>query len=165
MPTTAPPFPLVRMFLSYAHADYVDVQSLMGRLNQNLEADAKMRFPVWSDEQILIGADWDQSIKAALARSDFGLLLLTPAALASGYIQRTEIPALLAEAKLLLVGLRPVDFRLQLPSALQALQVFRLKTANGKDLFYTESNGGPQKDAFAHGLYKAIRSRCTPTTP
>jgi hypothetical protein len=163
MPTT-PPLPVRRLFQSYARADHVDAQSLMDRLKPNLGASTIMRFEIWSDRQILIGADWDHSIKEALERADAGLLLLSPAALASGYIQRTEIPALLAASKLLLVGLRPVDFRTQLPPALRALQVFRLKTATGDDLFYTECRTGSQKDAFALELYKALCLRLPPTT-
>lgn len=165
MPTTAPLLPLVHLFQVYAHVDYADVQSLVVRLKPNLDADTRMQFRVWSDDQILIGADWGQSIKAALAHADFGLVFLSPAALASGYIKLIEIPALWP--KLLTVGLRPVDFRLQVPSPLQALQVFRLKAAIGRhryhadpDLFYTECNNSRQKDAFAHELYKAIHSRC-----
>jgi hypothetical protein len=161
--STTPSLPLRRLFQSYANADHVDAQSLMGRLKPNFDASTALRFEIWSDRQILLGASWDQAIKEALAQADAGLLLLSPKALASGYIQRTEIPALLAAAKLLLVGLRPVDFRTQLPPALQALQVFRLKTATGDNLFYTECRTGPQKDAFAHELYKALCVRLAAT--
>ena len=164
MPTT-PPLPVCRLFQSYANADHGDAQSLMGRLKPNLDASTVLRFEIWSDRQILLGADWDQAIQDALAQADAGLLLLSPKALASDYIQRTHTPALLAASKLLLVGLRPVDFRTQLPPAPPALQVFRLKTATGDNLFYTECGTGLQKDAFAHELYQALCARFAPPAP
>jgi TIR domain len=149
----------LRLFQSYSHVDYEDVRSLIRRLGPNLEADSSVEFDLWSDRQILLGTHWDKAIRAALANADAGLLLLTPAALASGYIQRVEIPALVATGKLLLVGLRPVDFGLQMSLELQALQVYRLQTATGRFLSFTECRTGFHKDAFAQGLYRSVRNR------
>jgi hypothetical protein len=157
-------FPILRvsnclLFQSYAHADQADAESLVVRLKQNFDASVSIRCMVWDDRQILIGSNWEESIKQVMAHADYGLLLVSPASMASNFIQRIEIPSLLASSKLLLVGLRPVDFRTQLPPALQDLQVFLHKTAKGNELFYTECQTGPQKDAFALGLYKALRAR------
>jgi hypothetical protein len=147
-----------QLFQCYAHADNVAVRCLMRRLKQNLNASAVRRFQVWSDRQILIGSDWDGTIKDALARADAGLLLLSPSVLASDYVRRVELPELLGSDKVVPVGLRPIDFATQLPAEIGQLQIYRLETAAGKTLYYTECNGR-QKDAFALGLYKALVAR------
>lgn len=143
------------LFQCYAHDDTRVAQCLMRRLKQHLDASNTRRFQVWSDRHILVGANWDDEIRAALARADAGLVLLSPAVLASAYVRRVELPRLLADSKVIPVGLRPIDFGTQLPDEVKPLQVHRYKTAAGVPLFYTEGTG-QQKDAFALGLYQAL---------
>ncbi len=162
------PVPLprpIRLFQCYAHKDHGDVQSLVERLKHHLAASTSLRVEIWSDRQILIGTAWDQVIKDAMTQAVSGLLLLSPAALASDYIQRVEIPTLLAASKLLVVGLRPIDFATQLPPALKAIQVFQLKTSGGGERFYTQCRTRQQKDDFALGLYQALHNRLAGSTP
>lgn len=148
-----------RLFRSYAHVDFALVQSLNARLLEHLGACTTLAWDIWHDGHILIGHDWDAAIQGALGSSDAGLLMLTPAALASPYIKQTEIPALLPYGKLLLAGIKPVDSKTQLPAALAKLQIFRLQASRGQLLCYSECSTARQRDAFAHGLYQQLLAR------
>jgi hypothetical protein len=148
-----------RLFRSYAHADFALVQCLNTRLLEHLGACTTLACDVWDDGQILIGEAWEAAIQGALGCSDAGLLMLSPAALASRYIKHAEIPALLPNGKLLIVGLKPVDFKTQLPPALAKLQIFRVRASRGQSLCYSECATAKQRDAFAFGLYQQLVSR------
>ena len=149
-----------RLFQSYAHDDYFPlVKNLMDDLTAHFRACHTMNCAIWSDEQIGIGSDWDETIKKALSSSDAGLLMVSPAALGSTYIRNTEIPALLPDSKLLLVGLRPVDFASQLPPALGQLQIYLCKTKTGDMRFYSECDTRKHREAFALGLFQKIEKR------
>jgi len=46
----------------------------------------------WEDSHIALGEDWRRRILASLEGCDYGLLLLSPAFLASGFILAEELP-------------------------------------------------------------------------
>jgi len=149
-----------RLFQSYAHDDFFPyVKGLMTELKHHFRACHTLDCTIWSDEDIGIGVDWDAAIKNALTTSNAGFLMVSPAALGSTYIRNIEIPSLLPNSKLLLVGLRPVDFRSQLPAALSRLQVYRHKTTTGEPRFYSECDTRRHKEAFAFGLYQELEKR------
>lgn len=50
---------------------------------------------VWSDDKITKGGDWDAEIMEALQRAKVAILLETPEFLASNYIHKRELPAIL----------------------------------------------------------------------
>jgi serine/threonine protein kinase len=81
------------VFISYAHKD----KSWVDAFNQHLApAESKGLLRVWSDARIDAGESWRAEIGAALARSRIGLLLVSPAFIASSFIQKEELRALLA---------------------------------------------------------------------
>jgi len=100
----------IRYFLSYAHADEVDVDRLLAVLVPQLETSAEFEFQLWSDRNVRPGETWKVQIEEAVAECAFGLLLVSPAFLRSPFIIQTELPALFKKAIVVPVGLHRVLF-------------------------------------------------------
>jgi hypothetical protein len=138
--------PLVRLFISYAHADGKLPDKLVDELAPRLSASSKYTFDVWRDLALLPGEDWDATIRGALSRAHLGLLLLSPHFFASHYIGNVEIPEFVAgrgegvEGKRVIpVELEQIDFAYTDMRGLAVRQVFR----------------GPPHD---HGPFPRVRS-------
>src|SRR4051812_47210603 len=82
----------VRYFVSYTRDDAKLPDKLLTELRKKLGACRDYNFVPWRDTDILVGADWDASIQAALRECDFGLLLVSPAFLGKKYVTETELP-------------------------------------------------------------------------
>lgn len=147
------------LFRCYARVDHVDAENLMRLLGTHFQACTTHECRIWHDNAILIGQNWDRAIKTALAECDFGLVLLSPASMASEYIRRVELPALTDAGKLLPVGLKPVDFKTQLPAGISATQVFRLNYGSSVPRCFSECTSRKRKDEFALELYRQILQR------
>ncbi len=81
-----------QIFVSYANVD-VKWLKLLDPHIKGLERHASVvRF---DDRQLVGGSDWDAEIKAALERADIVVLLVTANFIASEYIHRVELPAML----------------------------------------------------------------------
>ena len=101
----------INYFLSYAHDDQPDVDRFLNVLNPQLASAAGYHFTRWMDrDNILPGENWKAEIDGALAGCGFGLLLVSPQFLASRFITKEELPALLAKPMLVPVMLHPVLF-------------------------------------------------------
>jgi transposase InsO family protein len=88
--------PLVRMFLCYANLDAEFVWRFWGLLDRALQVDRTYRFEMWvTARSMMLGDDWDNRIRDALARCELGLLAISNAFLTSKYITNVELPALL----------------------------------------------------------------------
>jgi hypothetical protein len=86
----------IKIFLSYAGADKSAAHDLWCRLSKALSVSATLEWELWSfEEQVLLGEDFDEKIRAALAAADIGLCALSLDFLTSAYIQNVELPALL----------------------------------------------------------------------
>ncbi len=80
----------LRLFLSYARAD----AALKQRLDVHLAGLKRSgKISTWKDNDIELGADWDQTIKQQLAEAEIILLLISPDFMASDYIWGVEIEA------------------------------------------------------------------------
>lgn len=79
-----------RIFLSYSHSD----RQWADRLLIHLRAIADT-VEVWSDSQIAIGEKWSDAIRKATSTADVAILLVSDDYLASEFIARGELPALL----------------------------------------------------------------------
>ena len=86
----------VRYFVCYAHADQKLKDDLLGRLRHFFDSAKDYRFAGWDDGDIELGTDWHEQIQRAIGVCDFGLLLVSPAFLASSYITRNELPHFVA---------------------------------------------------------------------
>jgi hypothetical protein len=78
--------PVVRYFVSFAHDDMKLKNDLMKLLRVQLKTSAAYCYESWEDRDIELGAPWHAQIQHAIARCHFGLLLVSPAFLASDYI-------------------------------------------------------------------------------
>jgi hypothetical protein len=107
MESGAPPMAAVfneraAVFVCYAHADNENRDPKLRWLDRLLEFLALFvrqdDLTIWSDKKIKIGDHWHQRISIQLGISRVVVLLVSPAFLASEYIDNSEIPTLLMNA-------------------------------------------------------------------
>nr|WP_249731943.1 TIR domain-containing protein [Roseococcus sp. SDR] len=157
----------IRYFISYAHADETEARRLLELLQLQFGGAKHYEFLPWIDSNILPGEAWRDQIKAAIAQCDFGLLLVSPAFLASRFITEEELPHFVPSSpdavtpgKLAIpVGLKKISFANHDAKGLDARQIF---FQDGKTF---HERGGPQRDAFAHQLFEAICRRLARPDP
>lgn len=147
----------VRFFVSYAEKDARLVTGLLDLLQLNFKASKAHDYAVWEFHRLLVGERWHERIQEQIRNCDFGLLLLSPAFLASGYIKEYELPPLLAGGQIVPVGLKPVDFKLHASLSLDEYQVFRLRTTNGQ-WWYSDLRVASHREAFALDLFRQIEA-------
>lgn len=140
--------PVVRWFASYAHGDKNAVK-LIDKLKTTLGNSPHYSFDVWSDQQIVVGEDWDAQIQQALHESHVGFLLLSHNFLASRYIREQELPAFVAGKAPAAPGKRVVPVALEAFDlgttdlrGLDARQIFR----DGDGQPFSKRRGGGQQD-------------------
>lgn len=113
----------VKVFTSYARKDAelkeeLDVHLAMLKRDPNVD--------IWSDEDIEVGSEWDDSIKNNLKEADIILLLVSPRFLASSYIFDVEIKEAMEkhenkESLVIPIIMKPCDWHLTSFAKLQAL--------------------------------------------
>jgi TIR domain len=104
------------------------VEPFLQLMQSRCTALRDIAFDTWWDRKILVGEFWEQEIARAMATSDFGFLCLSPAFLASDYVRRVELPALLAEGRMVVpVGIEPVDLKRADLRGVENLQIFRYR--------------------------------------
>jgi len=95
--------PSPNIFISYAHKDNVDPdpkKCWLDRLLEQLQPlNVQGLVKCWSDEELELGAQWHAEIQQALGAAKAGVLLVSPAFLASKYIRNSELPVLLNQAR------------------------------------------------------------------
>jgi hypothetical protein len=158
----------LKYFVSYAHADKAAAHKLLDLLHPRLAILRGYSLSHWIDDAIEVGERWTDTIEDALAACDFGLLLLSPAFFASGFIRREELPTFIGQTQgptgqartrvrkpLVPVMLKhvPLDGSADL-AGLEQLQVFRDR--DGRSFDRTRGHLG---DAFADQLTRAIATK------
>ncbi|MBL9154046.1 MAG: TIR domain-containing protein [Verrucomicrobiales bacterium] len=161
--------PLIRFFVSYAHADRERVTRLQDSLEKELALIKDYRFEIWSDKKIEVGADWDERIQTALKSCDFGLLFVSRDFLLSRYITGKELPPFVTGTKPVIpVGLTPLVFDRIDMKGLEVTQIYRLQRDSGEPRFYSQCTGHIA-DEFAQDLagkiLEKIKSSRKPTAP
>jgi hypothetical protein len=95
MPADATASTELSYFVSYAHDDDRLKQDLLKRLEVRLAIAKGYRFQSWDDRRLLVGEEWFAGIMEAIAKCDFGLLLLSPAFLPAPLSVTTSFPGFL----------------------------------------------------------------------
>ncbi len=146
----------IRFFVSYAHADLDLKTGLLGKLLPLLQTLAKGSVELWSDRKLLPGEKWFAEIKNAMAKCDYGLLLVSPEFLASRFIKEVELKFLLANRQVFPVALKRVLFDGSMKlHELEEHQVFF--DQGGKA--YSERTPGNPRDQFGLQLFQKIHER------
>ncbi len=147
----------VPYFQSYAHLDHRLADDLLDRLHRQLAPSQHYDYRPWRDrEQILTGENWFGQITQALDDCRLGLLLVSPAFLASKFIDRHELPRFVgADAKPVIpVVLQPVNVQRH---DLKGLQEYQLFWHNGQRAY--GQCDGRARDRFVEELFEQIERR------
>lgn len=114
----------IKLFISYSSRDKTYRESLKGHLS-SMERTSEIE--IWSDGEILPGAEWDQEIRSNLESADIIVLLISSDFIASDYCSSVEVELAMekhekGDSIVLPVIVRACDWQNGLPfSKLQAL--------------------------------------------
>lgn len=147
----------VKFFVSYARLNQKCATDLIERLEQQLRPSRAYDYALWRDTALVVGENWDEDIRVALAEADVGLLLITPAFLGSNYITKVELPALL-QRPVLPVLLEPVHPARQDMHGLDAKQIFGLSVQGGHRRAFVDCRPGDRRK-FVEVLFDQIERR------
>ncbi len=156
----------VDYFVSYAHRNGALTKNLIDRLTDVLAPSKTYQYSRWQDTDLIVGEDWKRQIAEAIESCDFGLLLISPAFLASDFITKSELPRFTSGDKAAVpVMLQPVDLERHDLKGLEERQIFRFATP-GSNLprAYAECKGA-RRDAFALELFRQIERKLEATAP
>ena len=84
------------IFISYSHSDQKWMEAVQTMLNPLIRSG---KLSVWADSKLHAGSHWREELSAAISRADAALLLVSPAFLASDFIQGKELAPLLEAAR------------------------------------------------------------------
>jgi hypothetical protein len=147
----------VRFFVSYAHSNAKNAGALLQRLQEQLEPSRNHEYVLWRDAGLLVGEDWEDEIHCALDEAEFGLLLVSPAFLASEYIAKTELPALL-KRPVMPVLLEQIDRTRHDLRGLHEKQTYAL-TVGQRRCAFADCATTRDKRGFVDGLFEQMEAR------
>ena len=152
--------PTVRYFLSYSHDNLGLVEPLMKLLETRFRNSPNFAFEKWWDRDIDPGDGWKEEIDQALSECHFGLLLVSPEFLASGFITTEELPIFVSgEKPCIPVGLSRFDFESTDTKGLIERQIFLHQRKKNGNTWFDENLQRPNNTNFATELTKRIESR------
>ncbi len=148
-------------FVSYAHRNRVLANNFLEKLSDVLAPSKRFNYELWKDSAIAAGEDWEQQIEQAIEQCDFGLLLISPAFLASKYISRKELPAFVDDQNkpFIPVMLQQVDFARHDLKGLEKRQIFRLDFEGFNEPRAYGDCKGTRRETFVFELFRAIEDR------
>lgn len=151
----------VRLFVSYARANSSLAENLLKRLQEQTAPAKFYRYSYWDDTDILVGENWHREIQKAIAGSDLGLLLISPAFLASQYIDEHELTKFIGKrAKPVLpIVLQRVNLERHDLKGLQETQLFGLKGTKVQPFKAFGDCTPLQRTRFAESLFDRIERR------
>jgi hypothetical protein len=134
--------------------------SFLEKLKIMLAPSKKHEYILWKDTALVVGESWEEQIENARDDCDFGLLLVSPAFLASKYIAENELPIFLSGDKgSIPVMLQPVDFERHDLKGLEKQQIFRLDFEGFKEPRSYGECKKQRRDTFVEELFKAIEDK------
>lgn len=141
--------PVINMFISYSHKDKAYKEALDIHLSALIH---NKKIDTWTDQKILPGDKWDNTIKNQLKAADIILLLISSYFIASKYIWEVEIKMAIErhnnnETRVIPIYIRPCDWKgmpfahLQgLPNGAKPVALYK-----NKDQAFTEIVDGLKK--------------------
>lgn len=155
----------IQYFVSYAHRNSALAQNFIERLDDVLAPSKRFEYSRWQDTDLILGDEWKAQIIKAIENCDFGLLLISPAFLASSFITKSELPKFVSGEKASVpVMLQPVDFDRHDLKGLEKEQIFRFApkgSANPKAYAECRSH---RRDAFVLELFRQIERKLEVST-
>lgn len=150
----------VNFFVSYAHKNKTLVNGFIDKLSDMLAPSKNHNYMLWKDTGLVVGEDWEKQILKARDECDFGLLLISPAFLASKFITEKELPTFVSGKKPAIpVMLQPVDFSRHDLKGLEKKQIFRLDHEGfTAPRAYGECKQN-RRETFAFELFKSIEDK------
>ena len=117
-------------------------------------------YVLWRDTGLEVGEEWEKRITKARDACDFGLLLVSPAFLASRYITEKELPPFVSgERPSIPVMLSRVDFSRHDLKGLEKRQIFQFAYEGFKGPRAYGECRKQRRDDFIFELFKVIESR------
>jgi len=152
----------IEFFVSYAHKNQLLAESFLDELMDMLRPSKTYKYVKWMDSAVVVGDQWQKQILDARNRCTFGLLLVSPAFLSSGFIGKKELPRYVGEGRAasIPVMLSKVDFQLHDLKGLKELQIFRYMGRRYSELrAYGECKSGNPRREFVYSLFQAIEKK------
>ena len=153
--------PRMTGFVSYARADAPLVDDFLKRMRLRCTTLRDLDVGDWSDDRIMAGQGWAEEIAGAVEFSDFGLLCVTHAFLASEFVRAVELPALRAHDIVIPVMLEPIDIALTDLRGLEDLQLFHHRLPGTRDRKAFSELAGTNRGRFCDELVAQIVARLT----
>ena len=147
----------VPFFVSYAHLDSRIATTFINCLTEQLAPSGRYDYALWRDTELLVGDRWHDEIVQALDACQLGLLLISPAFLASDYITRHELPRFVGNGakSIIPVMLKAVSLQRHDLKGLDQYQIFRLDNVKP----FADCTTDATRRRFAEGLFGQIESR------
>lgn len=152
----------IEFFVSYAHKNHQLAESFVDELMDMLRPSKAYEYVKWMDSAIVVGDQWQKQILDARDRCTFGLLLVSPGFLSSGFIGENELPHYVGEGRAasIPVMLSKVDFQLHDLKGLEELQIFRyMGRRYTEPRAYGECKSGNPRKEFVYSLFQAIEKK------
>jgi len=120
-----------KLFISYSHDDEVWKEKLLDGLRV---LERKNSVALWDANELTPGSEWSKQIENALQQSDIAVLLVSPSFLASDFIVKRELPALLERRQKEGLAIVPVLVRPSLWSAVPEIAELQFANDTSKPL-------------------------------
>jgi hypothetical protein len=148
-----------KVFVCYGHASSkIKARELKNALEERFKPASRYSVKFWMDEQLNL-SEWHPQIQAQLDTCNHGLILLSPALLASAYIRQHEFPTFgigteRAGKPYSVVGLRSIDVDHDDLHRIDASQIFW--HPQDKKRTYCDCTTPKQRSAFVDALYQKL---------
>lgn len=151
----------ISFFVSYAHRNRALANNFLEKLMDVLAPSKNFEYSLWKDSGLEVGEEWERQIIDAQNKCDFGLLLISPAFLASKFISKKELPHYVGTAAKpsVPVMLQPVDFKRHDLKGLEKKQIFMLDYEGFKEPRAYGDCKEQRRETFVLELFKAIEDR------
>ena len=150
-----------KIFISYARANKELTKRFLDKFKEQVAPSKKYKYVFWDDSEIIVGEKWHDEIQNALSECNMGLLLVSPAFLASQYIEENELPKFIRNKSkpILPVMLQTVDFKRHDLKGLQKTQIFMLDNTRFQSSKSYGDCSSQQRIQFVQELFKQVEKK------